>query len=60
MITTLKSKQIGFVALQFVSPDAGSWQASLNISTNGTNVTNGLKTVSLGIIGPDAGTQNCP
>ena len=60
VITTLKSNQIGFVALQFVSPDAGSWQAALNISTNATNVTNGLKTVTLGILGPDAGTQGCP
>jgi hypothetical protein len=60
VITTLKSNQIGFVALQFVSPDAGNWQAALNISTNATNVTNGLKTVTLGILGPDAGTQGCP
>lgn len=60
VITKLKSNQIGFVALQFVSPDAGVWQALVDISTNATNVDGGLKSVSLGILGPDAGTQGCP
>ena len=60
VITKLKSNQIGFVALQFVSPDAGVWQASVDISTNATNVDGGMKSVSLGILGPDAGTQGCP
>ncbi len=60
IITTLKSNQIGFVAMQFQPPTTGQLTASLNISTNATNVTNGLKTVALGILAPDAGTQGCP
>jgi hypothetical protein len=60
IITKLKSNQIGFVALQFVSPDPGSWEAAVNISTNATNVDAGMKGVALTILGPDAGTQGCP
>jgi len=60
VITTLKSNKIGFVALQYNSPASGIWQASLNISSNAANVDGGVKTVALGILAPDGGTQNCP
>lgn len=60
VITKLKSNQIGFVALQYTSPNAGVWDAALNISTNATNVDGGTKSVTLQILGPDGGTQGCP